>query len=499
MNMKKKRIQNIDTLSVHGNIQGRKAMLEILETGLQAVDPYDNTRKLIRISGDRLVVGGKKFEPRGSPGTGDEVIDLSRTGNIYVIGAGKGIQRVAKAIEDSLGDRLSGGHVIDKKGHPVILKKIGVTLGGHPIPDDDCILGCQKILEVIRSLSPDDIVFTCVSNGVSSLLTMPVPGVTLDNIKKMTYIMQVKLGAPTQDLNPIRNHLDVMKGGRISRYIRPAKAIHIIALEPGNYDQLIYRNQWLQTLPDRTTFSDAIANLKKWDAWESIPASIREFLEFADPKYETVKAEEFVSVPFRIFGVMPGFRQTAKLFPAMKKAEELGFKPVILTDVLFQIDAAQAGRFLAAICKTIEHGGYPFKPPCALFISGEMTVAVGDNTGIGGRNQEFALSAAQLIAGCENTIIASVDTDGTGGPGNQFTRGFEDMPSCLAGGIVDGQTAEEAKRLGINIDDELKKHNSSPPLWKLDCGIVATPNISLVDLSVALVLGQSNKESHLYY
>jgi len=123
------RIQNFETLVSHGNIDGRKAVLEILEAGLTAADPYENTRKLLRIENENLVVGHTAYEPVGSPRTGDEVYDLSKIGNIYVFGAGKGCQRVAKAIEDVLGDALTGGHVIDKKSHDVILKRVEVFRG----------------------------------------------------------------------------------------------------------------------------------------------------------------------------------------------------------------------------------------------------------------------------------------------------------------------------------------------------------------------------------
>ena len=484
-----RRIQNIDDLASHGNVCARKAILEILEAGLEASDPYYNTKKLIRLQGETLIVGGKEFEPSGSLRTGEEVYKLSEIGRIFVFGAGKGIQRVAKAIEDTLGDRLTGGHVIDKKGHPVILERIGVTLGAHPVPDEDCVRGCERIRELADNLTEDDLVFTCVGNGVSSLLTMPVAGVSLEDVRKTTYIMQIERGVPTGDLNPIRNHLDMMKGGRISRLIQPAKAIHIIAIAPGSYDQLMHHNLWLHTLPDCTTFQLAIDELRKWDAWDMVPSSVRKFLETADPGHETIKAEEFEKMPFRIFGVMPGSRQTATLPLAMKKARELGFKPVILAEALSSIEACHAGTYIAAITRTIERRGQPLEPPCALFSSGEMIVTVGKEKGIGGRNQEFALSAALRIAGSKNIVIASVDTDGTDGPGIQFTKGPKDMPSCFAGGIVDGETAEEAKEAGVNIVEELKKHNTSPALWKLKSGIIAIPDISLGDLTVALVTG----------
>ena len=482
------RIQNTETLLSTGNIRGRRAVLEILEAGLQASDPYGNTRELVRIENGRLVVGNKDFEPLGSPRTGDEVYELSETGNIYVFGAGKGIQRVAKAIEDILGDRLTGGHVIDKKGHPVILERIGVTLGGHPAPDADCATGCQRILEMARGLTEKDLVFTCAGNGVSSLLTMPAPGLSIDDLSRTTYVTQIERGMPTGDLCPIRNHLDMMKGGRISRYIHPAKMVHILAIDPGDYQQLMHQNRWLHTLPDCTTYQMAIESLKRADAWDAVPEAVRNHLEASDPKYETVKAEEFERMSFRIFGVMPGYWQSGMLPPAMNRCRELGFRPVLLTDRMGHVEASQAGLYMATIARTIERSGQPFEPPCALFSHGEFVVTVGDESGIGGRNQEFALSAAPGIEGSENIVIGSVDTDGTDGPGDQFAERPVGIP-CLAGGIVDGRTVELARRRGIDLAGALKRHDTTPALWALDSGIVATPNISLNDLSVALIIG----------
>jgi len=483
------RIQNVDALVSTGNVAGRKAMVEILEAGLGAADPYDNTRKLIRVEDGRLIVGNREFEPTGSPRTGDEVYDLAETGKIYVFGAGKGVQGVARAIEDVLGDRLTGGHVIDKKGHPVILEKVEVTLGGHPAPDEDCARGCERIIELARDLTENDLVFTCAGNGVSSLLTLPVPGVSMEDLRTTTYVTQVERGTTTLNLCPIRNHLDMMKGGRICRYIHPARMIHILTVDAGEYDQLMYNNRWLHTLPDYTTFQMAVDNLKMEDAWGAVPESVRRHLQAADPEHETVRADEFERMSCRIFGVLPGYWQTAKLPPAMKKAEELGYNPVILAEMLLFVEASQAGTYVASIASTIERIGQPIAPPCALFSSGELVVTVGKERGMGGRNQEFAVSAAQMIAGSENIVIGSVDTDGTDGPGAQFADAPQDAV-CLAGGVVDGTTAEEAQKIGIDLVEALKRHNTTPVLRKLSSGVVATPNISLIDLTVALIMGR---------
>jgi glycerate 2-kinase len=484
------RIRNAHDLTSHGNAAGRADMVQILEAGLQAADPYSNTRELVRVDNGRLIVGGKHFEPSGAPVTGEEVFDLSKLNRIFVLGAGKGLQRVAKALEDSLGEHLTGGHVIDKKGHPVILELIEVTLGGHPVPDEDCVKGCRRIMEYTQGLTPNDLVFTCIGNGVSALLTLPVPGVTLDDVKATTRIMQIEHGAPTPDLNPVRNHLDMLKGGRIARLLQPARVIDIVAIEPGDYHELMHENFWLHTLPDGTTYEMAIESLHKWGAWNEVPASVREFLTARYPSADTVKADEYERMGHRIFGVMPGPRQTAKLPAAMRKARELGYQPYLLGEEVSAIEASQAAAYLSEVARTIERRGQPFESPCALFTSGEMVVTVGKGGGMGGRNQEFALAAARRIAGSTRIVMASVDTDGTDGPGTQFTSEETPLP-CLAGGIVDGFTWLEAPEAEVDITDALRRHNATPALWQLKCGILAEPSISLNDMTVALIMGES--------
>jgi len=196
---------------------------------------------------------------------------------------------------------------------------------------------------------------------------------------------------------------------------------------------------------------------------------------------------------FRLFGLMPGYWQSGKIQPAMKKAEELGFKAFLLADKLIEIEAGQAGIYMASMAHTVERSGRPFEPPCALFSSGELVVTVGREKGVGGRNQEFALAAALKISGSENIVIASVDTDGTDGPGFQFSDGTTDIP-CLAGGIVDGQTLAEARKRGVDLNLALRHHDTTHALWNLQSGVVASPNISVIDLTVALILGRSREK-----
>lgn len=484
------RILNADALRGHGNIAGRQAVVDILEAGLQAADPYNNARLLVRREGRRLYIGGSDFMPTGDPSAGDAVFDLDTVGRILVVGAGKGVQRVALAIEDALGDRLTGGHVIAKHGDEVILKRIGVTHGGHPVPDEGCVRGCQTILATIQGLASNDLVFTIAANGISSLLTLPVAGVSLEDVRRVTYMMQIERGVPTGDLNPVRNHLDVMKSGRISRYLQPATAVHILAYDPGDWNVLMHQNRWLHTLADGTTFADAVAMLKKWQAWDAAPAAVREHLQRADPAQETVKAAEFLRTSFRIFGVMPN--KLAFLPMAMQKAAALGYMPHVLARRL-SAEASQMGLIMGTVAQTVEQEGMPFAPPCAIFSTGELLVTVGNETGVGGRDQEFALSAALRIAGSRQIVIGAVDTDGTDGPGGYFAADAASSGiRCLAGGVVDGQTLAEAQAQGVDILSAVRRHDTSAALWALRCGVAATQNISLTDLHVALVMGRDH-------
>jgi len=157
-------------------------------------------------------------------------------------------------------------------------------------------------------------------------MTMPAPGLTIEDLRQTTMVTQLERGMPTSDLSPVRNHIDAIKGGRIQRAIQPAKAIHIISKDPNlgtkpgetGYWHQTRRNNWLHNLPDYSSFADAVAMLKKWDAWEAVPERVRQHLLKADPAMETVRAEEYERSWFRIFGVMPdklGLRPLPRAVP----------------------------------------------------------------------------------------------------------------------------------------------------------------------------------------
>jgi hypothetical protein len=185
---------------------------------------------------------------------------------------------------------------------------LGALLMGHPYKS--WWTGSILTVEESSKLAPGQNATT-----VQVAYTLPVSGITLEDLRQTTLVTQIERGMTTRELSPIRNHLDRMKGGRISRYFHPAKMIHIISIDPGDYDQRMHQNYWLHNLPDCTTFQEAIASLKRYDAWKAVPEAVRRHLEKAEPEQETVKARDFEKMSWRVMK-----RSRNSCFPSREKS-----------------------------------------------------------------------------------------------------------------------------------------------------------------------------------
>lgn len=491
------RIRNAETLTGHGSTKLRRDVVAILEAGMTAADPYDNTLDLVRIEDGFLVVGGDDFEPAGTPRPGLVRLDLDKVGRIFVFGAGKGIQRAAEALEKALGERLTGGHIIIKYGDTAVLEKITYTHGAHPVPDENCVAGCRRMVDTIREagLTKDDVVFTIVGNGVSSLLTLPAGDLPLEWIKEVTRVLQMEKGALTMELNNVRNALDSLKSGRLTRLLHPARMFHLLTIDPNKgstgtmegYRGLTEGNYWLHTLPDYTSRQLAVDTLRRFGVWDDLPDGLRAFLENPDANAAPLTKAEFEAMDCRIYGVVPYRRGVWPTVAA--KARELGYEPHILSKI-DGVEASEAGMFMAGMARLVVEEGIPFRAPCALFMAGEKVVTVGRADGVGGRNQEFCLAAARVIAGLDRVAAGSVDTDGTDGPGGDFDAAATQAGVvALAGGVVDGATQARAEERGYDLVRVLASHAASKPLWDLGDGVWAVHSISVNDCTVVLVDG----------
>lgn len=484
------RIKNKTMLINHGNKAGREIVAELLDTGLDALDPYLRVKQFVRVVDNKIILDDRGYEMAGDPHAGKAVYDLRDYDRVFVVGAAKGVQRAALAMEEVLGDVLTAGHVIAKHGEEIILKKIGVTLAGHPVPDECCVEGCRKIEALTKDITSRDLVFMISGSGCGSLLTYPAGDITIDDIARFTHMMQIEKGVPTSDLNHVRTHIDRFKGGRITRMFKPATMVHMTTADPSKlnspvlrmkYFEMLAVNNFFPSIATGATYEDAINVIKKWDAWEETPESIKNHLLSGTPENDNMSIDEFESLNDRFFGLI--FKDMS-VYPAVrKKAREMGLKCLMLNEYM-SAEAREAGNVNGLMALNAERCSEPFEPPVVLMTSGENIVTVGSEMGVGGRNQEYCIAAALKIVGSKRIVIGAVDTDGTDGPGGFLYPG---APECLSGAIVDGETLREAEEQGIDLWAALKTHATSEPLWKIGCGVAATPGVSALDLGIILI------------
>ena len=461
-------IRNTPDLLSHGNVAGRRVVLDILEAGLRASDPYDHVRRLVRIEDGKLRVGGEGLaDGRSSPPL---VFDLAEVGHIYVTGGGKAAQRQAEALEDVLGDRIDGGHVNAKKGDTVRLKRIGVTLAGHPLPDEDSVEGSKQIVEWEQRARKGDIVFHSESGGGSALMTLPAPGVTLEDLKDVNRLLYFERGASMWDTNAVRNMLVLLRSREV-RYAGEATFIQLSTDErPPRMRIEVGRRQHLH-LPASDAYEYAIGVLKAYGCWERVSDAVRRFLLNADPAYGPLTAEERARMHYyRVIG------PETMLEAAERRARELELHATIVASSLSDVEAAAAGNVLAYMAQECELHERPLPTPSVLICGGELVVTVGSAKGSGGRNQEFALSMAPRIAGSARIVAASADSDGSDGPTER------------AGGIVDGLTMERLAAVGVDYFASMAEHDSEGALREIgdtfDTGVRGT---NVQDLRVVYV------------
>jgi glycerate 2-kinase len=496
-------IQNRDSLLSHGNVGIRRHALDILEAGLRAADPYQATTRLIRIVGDHLYIGG--HPEMDVSGFGDEVIDLREIDNIYMIGAGKAVQRQAQALEDILGDRLTAGAITAKKGEGAYLRRIEVTEGAHPVPNEDSLAGARKIVEIARRATERDLVFTAFSDGASSLFTLPAEGFTLDDLRAL-YRLSIKFGVQSIITRPMV-YFSQVSCGRIARMIHPARAVHLIlcTVPYRRWNGVLPTSQiFVPTWPSGLRRMDAAVREYKLEPWyEELPPAMHDALERKESRLEVPDLDDFRRM--RISYWQPVDSQQM-LRAAKCEAERLGYHGAIL-GLWSMINTSELAHMHGGMVRQVVRSGEPFPAPVALLSTGEMSTPVGSTTGIGGRNQEFALRVAQQLGGeappntfpaletgepiGEHIVVASVDSDGTDGPGNQFNKSAPDDFRCQAGGITDGSTLCRARELGIDLDAELRNHASSVPLLKLGDSIyTGNTGSCLGDLRLVLIPGR---------
>jgi hydroxypyruvate reductase len=358
-------------------------------------------------------------------------------GRTVVVGAGKAAGAMAQAVEAHWRGPLSG-LVVTRYGHGAPTRQIEVVEAAHPVPDAAGRRAAARILDTVRGLTRDDLVLCLISGGGSALLAAPAAGLTLEDKQAVNKAL-LRSGANISEMNCVRKHLSAIKGGRLAAACAPARVVTLaISDVPGDDPSVIASGP---TVPDPTTFADALAVLAKYGIDE--PRAVIEHLRAA--RDESPKPGDL-----RLAGGEVVILATAQdaLRAAAAVAHASGVAPLILGDSI-EGEARDVAAVHAGIARQIaRYGGQlgsPAAPPCALISGGETTVTVrGD--GRGGRNAEFLLALAVALDGHPGISAIAADTDGI--DGSEDNAGALLAPDSLARAAALGVAAKA--RLAAN-------------------------------------------------
>lgn len=343
-------------------------------------------------------------------------------GRTVVIGAGKAAGAMARAVDDNWPqDAPLEGVVITRYGHSAPTKRIRVVEAGHPVPDEHGEQAAREILALAKSLGEDDLLLALVSGGGSALLSLPVEGVSMEDLKSLTKRLLAS-GAPIQDMNTVRKHLSRIQGGRLAAATKARVLALVISDVTGDDPTHIASGP---CSPDPTTFADALEILQRFGV--KAPASIQAHLANGAKGLaaETPKPGDpiFKRVENRVVATAHRSLMTAAAF-----FQGRGITPMVLGDSVTG-EASEVAKVYGALARQIRAHSHPFKPPVALISGGETTVTLRGN-GRGGRCTEFLLSLAVDLEGLADTWAIACDTDGI--DGSEDNAGAVLTPNALS-------------------------------------------------------------------
>ena len=453
--------------------ESRHHLEAIFNAGLTRVDPFQMILDHVRLTGTTLDINVENVSNR---------IDLADYRQVFVIGAGKATAPMAMAFEQILGDRISKGLIVVKYGHTVFLNRIELLEAGHPEPDENGVRASARIMEIAGKADEETLVITLISGGGSALLTLPMHmeadgesvGLTLAHKQEVTRAL-IRCGADIMEINCIRKHLSGIKGGLLADRIAPGTNLSFILSDVVGDDLSSIASG--PTVPDPTTFDDALAILDKYKLTTAIPTPVLRALELGRQKaIPTSPGHEELGLK-RSINILIGTNRLA-MSAAGDKAESLGYKVVFLTSRITG-EAKEVAKFLAGIAAdTAAFDMLSRKPAC--IISGGEPVVTLQGKGKGGRNQEMALAFLGEIRRNPNlfntvTFLAA-STDGNDGP------------TDAAGAFASVEMLQRAVSSGLSIDGYLKNNDAYHFFQKIH-GLCKTgpTNTNVCDLHVILI------------
>ena len=384
-------------------------------------------------------------------------------GRLVVIGAGKASAAMARAVEDHWPGPLSG-LVVTRYGYSVPCRSIEIIEAAHPVPDAAGEVAARRMLHTVANLSADDVVLCLISGGGSSLLPLPLAGLTLADEQTLSRDLLAS-GASIGEMNCVRRHLSAVKGGRLAAACYPAKVVNLLISDvPGDDPANIASGP---TVPDPTHCSDALAVLRRYAI--HVPHQAIALLESGEG--ESLKAGDSRLPPIEThFVTTPQLALEA----AAIVARDAGITPYILGDAI-EGEARDVGRALAGIALQVARRDQPFQSPCVLLSGGETTVTV-QGSGRGGRNVEFLLSLAIALDGQPGVHALAGDTDGVDGQEE------------IAGALISADTLTRASALGLKPREYLDNNDGHGFFDALGDAVVTGPTLTNVNDFRAIII-----------
>jgi hydroxypyruvate reductase len=377
-------------------------------------------------------------------------------GHTLVIGAGKASAQMARAVEANWKQPIRG-LVVTRYGHRVPTERIEIVEAAHPVPDQAGLDAAARMLRLVQGLGPDDLVLCLISGGGSSLLPLPVEGLTLSDKQQINRAL-LRSGATISEMNCVRKHLSAIKGGRLGAACAPARVVSLLISDvPGDDPSVIASGP---TVADPTTCADALAILHKYSIGE--PAAAIEYLRRGHDETPKPGDPRLAGAEAILIGT-----PQASLEAAAAAAQASGVTPLILSDAI-EGEARDVALVHAAIARQIAAHGQPARPPCVLLSGGETTVTVRGN-GRGGRNAEFLLALTIALDGHPRVHAIACDTDGI--------DGTEDNAGAIAG----PDSLQRAVALGLRAKDFLADNDGYTFFFRLGDLVVTGPTLTNVN------------------
>jgi len=434
----------------------RQHAFEIFREAVEAANPKKCVLNYLSLDGDTLVVDSRKY-------------NLNEFDSIYAIAFGKASAAMAEGVEKVLGDRLTGGMVVSNSQPRKQFKKLGFHLCGHPVPDERSVSAANDVMSILGTAGEKDLVIFLISGGGSALLSMPSPGLSLDDMRKATAAL-LRSGVDKNGLNAVRKHISQIKGGGLLKKALPA---HVVTLILSNVvSDKVDAIASGPTVPDSTTFEDAWRVVEALKIEHELPPQVVVHLEDGrnGELPETLKEGEFD--PQLVQTLIVG-SNIKSLSAAQKRAKKLGYNPLMLSSQISG-EAKEVAKVIAGIAFDVERSNIPVKKPGCIIFGGETTVTV-HSKGQGGRSTETALSFCMEIIG-HDMVGLFCDTDGIDGPID------------AAGAICDGQSRLKAREIGVSAREHLAQNNSYDFFYRLgDLVITGPTGTNVMDIGIVIV------------